>query len=87
VLTFQTIEPLAVTNAVKNTATGAANATAAVAYAFLAPVDWGAAGCLGIGAVVGGLIGPHIVRVAPERPLRLLVGIAGLLLAAHLGCS
>lgn len=38
-LSLSTSEPLPVTNAVKNIATGAANITAAVAYAFVAPVD------------------------------------------------
>lgn len=83
-LSFERVEPLAVTNAVKNVATGAANGAAAVAYLVFAPVDWSAALALGCGAVVGGLIGPAIVRVAPEKPLRILVGLAGLALAVHL---
>jgi uncharacterized membrane protein YfcA len=77
-------EPLAITNAVKNVTTGAANGAAAVAYFVFAPVHWGAALALGCGAVLGGMLGPAIVRVAPEKPLRRVVGVAGLALAVRL---
>ena len=87
VLVLERTEALAVTNAVKNVATGVANGTAAIAYVFFAPVDWPAAIALGLGAVLGGFLGPAIVRVAPERPLRWLVGLAGLGLALHLATS
>jgi uncharacterized membrane protein YfcA len=80
-------EPLAVTNAVKNVATGAANGTAAIAYIAFAPVDWRAALALGAGAILGGLMGPAIVRVAPETPLRWVVAAAGMLLALWLAIS
>lgn len=85
VLALERTEPLAVTNAVKNVVTGAANGAAAVAYLLFAPVDWSAAVALGVGAVVGGLLGPRIVRVAPEPLLRWSVGLAGLGLAVALG--
>ncbi|TYL45534.1 sulfite exporter TauE/SafE family protein [Nocardioides sp. BGMRC 2183] len=84
VLALERVEPLAITNAVKNVATGAANGAAAIAYIVFAPVDWTAAVALATGAVIGGLIGPAVVRVAPERPLRWLVAIAGFGLAIHL---
>jgi len=84
-LALERVEPLAVTNAVKNVATGTANATAAIAYIFLAPVDWSAALAVGIGALLGGYVGPMVVRVAPEKLLRWLVATAGLALAVHLG--
>ncbi|WP_157571880.1 sulfite exporter TauE/SafE family protein [Nocardioides alkalitolerans] len=87
VLSVRTSEPFPVTNAVKNLATSAANAVAAVVYAVLAPVDWSAAGCVAIGALVGGWIGPQLVRVLPETPLRWGIGLAGLALAAHLALS
>jgi uncharacterized membrane protein YfcA len=86
-LALERAEPLPVTNAVKNVTTGAANATAAIAYIVLAPVDWSAALALGSGSILGGYVGPAVVRVAPEKPLRRLVGVAGLLLAAHLATS
>lgn len=87
VLALERTEPLPVTNAVKNVATGAANGTAAIAYILFAAVDWSAAVALGLGAVLGGLMGPSIVRVAPETPLRWAVGLAGLALALGLGVS
>lgn len=61
-----------------------ANGTAAIAYIFFAPVDWSAALATGAGAVLGGLVGPAIVRVAPEKPLRWRVAAAGLRLALWL---
>ena len=83
-MALERTEPLAVTNAVKNVATGAANGTAAIAYIFFAPVEWKAALALGAGAILGGLAGPAIVRVAPEKPLRWAVATAGILLALWL---
>lgn len=87
VLSVTATEPLPVTNAVKNVVTGAANVTAGVAYAFLAPVDWVAAVALGAGALVGAWIGPAIVRRLPERPLRIAIAVAGFGLAGHLWLS
>ena len=58
VLAVRTVEPLAVTNAVKNVASGVCNLVAAVAYVFLAPVDWPSVLALGAGALIGGWIGP-----------------------------
>ncbi|WP_199430317.1 sulfite exporter TauE/SafE family protein [Qaidamihabitans albus] len=87
VLSVSATEPLPVTNAVKNVVTGAANVTAAVTYAFLAPVDWAAAGVLAIGCLLGSWTGPAVVRRLPERPLRLAVALGGLGLAVHLWLS
>nr|WP_203614650.1 sulfite exporter TauE/SafE family protein [Streptomyces sp. SID13726] len=84
VLSMSVNEPLRVTNAVKNIATGAANVTAAVAYAFLAPVHWAAAAALGLGCLVGSRIGPVVVRRLPEKPLRVAIALAGLGLAVSL---
>ncbi|WP_255945733.1 sulfite exporter TauE/SafE family protein [Streptomyces odontomachi] len=84
VLSLSHTEPLPVTNAVKNIATGAANVTAAVAYAFLAPVDWGAAAALGLGCLGGSWMGPVVVRRLPETPLRIAIALAGLGLAVSL---
>jgi uncharacterized membrane protein YfcA len=84
VLALRTTEPLAVTNAVKNVATSTANLVAALAYAVLAPVDWSSVLALASGALVGGWIGPQLVRVLPEAPLRWAIGLAGLGLAGYL---
>jgi uncharacterized membrane protein YfcA len=80
-------EPLAVTNAVKNIGTGVANVVATVVYLFLAPVDPAAAAALGAGALLGAWLGPRIVRVMPERPLRYAIALAGLGLAGWLWLS
>ncbi|WP_256508389.1 sulfite exporter TauE/SafE family protein [Crossiella sp. SN42] len=84
VLSAFTTEPLPVTNAVKNVLTGAANLTAGLAFAVLAPVHWPAAALLALGALAGSWIGPALVRRLPEKPLRIAIALAGLGLAAHL---
>jgi len=84
VLALRTVEPLAVTNAVKNVATSTANGVAAVAYIFLAPVDWPSVAALAAGGLVGSWLGPQVVRVLPERPLRYGIALAGLGLALYL---
>jgi uncharacterized membrane protein YfcA len=76
---------LAHANAGKNVILGAANAVAAVAFAFLAPVQWLAVIPLGIGCLLGSRFGPIVVRHAPATPLRILIGAAGLALAIKLG--
>lgn len=87
VLAVRTVEPLAVTNAVKNVASGMCNLVAAVVYVFLAPVHWPSVLALGAGALVGSWIGPQVVRVMPERPLRYAIGVAALGLAAYLATA
>jgi uncharacterized protein len=83
-LSASTTEPLAITNAIKNIVTGAANLTAAVLYAVIAPVHWPAAVLLGCGCLMGSWAGPAVVRRLPERPLRAAIAVAGLGLAAYL---
>jgi len=68
-------------------ASGVCNLVAAVTYAFLAPVDWPSVLALGAGALVGSWIGPQLVRVLPEQPLRYAIGTAGLGLAAYLATA
>ena len=75
------------TNAVKNVASGMCNLVAAVVYVFLAPVHWPSVLALGAGALVGSWIGPQVVRVMPERPLRYAIGVAALGLAAYLATA
>jgi uncharacterized membrane protein YfcA len=84
VLAVQASEPFAVTNAVKNVASSTANVVASIAFVFLAPVAWSAVLAVGAGALVGSWIGPQLVRVLPERPLRHAIACAGFGLAAHL---
>ena len=72
-------------NAAKNVILGIANSVAALAFVFLAPVQWSAVIPLGIGCLIGSRIGPSVVRWAPALTLRLLIGAAGLALAIKLG--
>ncbi|HTJ34293.1 MAG TPA: sulfite exporter TauE/SafE family protein [Dactylosporangium sp.] len=71
-------------NAMKNTLLGAANAVAALAYALFGPVDWIAVVPLGIGFLVGGRIGPAVVRRTRPEVLRVIIALMGLGLAANL---
>ncbi len=77
--------PLARINAVKNIVSGLANAAAAVGFAFFGPVRWAAAIPLAAGFLIGGRIGPVLVRRLPQRALRIAIGAGGLLLAVVLG--
>jgi uncharacterized protein len=48
-------------------------------------VHWLAVIPLGIGCLLGSRLGPVVVRHAPARPIRLVIGAAGLALAVKLG--
>jgi hypothetical protein len=72
-------------NATKNVLGAVSNAVAAVAFILLGPVRWLAVLPLAIGFLVGGRLGPVIVRHAPPTPLRVLVATAGFGLAIVLG--
>ena len=63
---------------------GIANATAAIGFAFLGPVDWAAIPPLAVGLLAGARLGPVIVRRSDARVLRVLIGLAGLALAVKL---
>ena len=72
-------------NALKNVVLALANGVAAVGYAFLAHVAWFAALPLALGFLLGGRLGPRVVRRVPQTLLRRLIAVAGLGLAVHLG--
>jgi len=84
-LLIATGEPLPRSNAMKNLLLGLANAVAAVAFVIDGPVRWWAVVPLAIGCLLGGRLGPIVVRKAPAGPLRALIACSGLALAAHLG--
>jgi uncharacterized protein len=71
--------------AAKNLLLFLANGVAAVMFVLAGPVRWDAVLPLAVGFFVGGRVGPAVARRAPARPLRILVGLAGLVLAAVLG--
>jgi len=80
-------QPLARTNALKNVISGLANAVAGVGFAIFGPVRWTAALPLAAGFLVGGWIGPALVRRLPAAGLRMFVGTCGLAVAIRLGIS
>ena len=78
-------DSMAHANAAKNVLLGLANTVAAALFVILAPVHWAAVIPLGAGCLIGSRLGPVVVRHAPATPLRILVGVAGLVLAVKLG--
>ena len=71
-------------NAMKILLVGCANLLAAVAYAFLAPVDWRYAVTIMVSSFLGGRVGAHYARRIPSDPLRIGIATAGLVVAAVL---
>jgi uncharacterized membrane protein YfcA len=82
---FGTGTGLPVSNALKNVVLGCANAVAALGYVLLTSIAWSAAIPLAIGLFAGGRLGPPLVRRAPQKLLRRLIGLAGIALAVKLG--
>ena len=78
-------ESLAHSTALKNLLLGLANAVAAVAFVAFGPVLWSAVVPLAAGCLLGGRLGPVVVRTAPAGPLRALIACGGIALAIHLG--
>jgi uncharacterized membrane protein YfcA len=72
-------------NAAKNVLSGVSNAVAALAFIFLGPVRWLAVLPLATGFLLGGRLGPIIVRKVPAKPLRVTIAVAGIGLAIVLG--
>ncbi len=77
--------PFARTNALKNVLSGFANAVAAAAFIAFGPVSWSAVVPLGAGFLIGGRLGPSVVRRLPGEKLRVAVAVAGLAVAVRLG--
>jgi uncharacterized membrane protein YfcA len=74
-------------NAVKVVLTGLMNLVAAIAFAFLAPVHWGAAVILMVSSLAGGQSGAWLaLRIDGDR-LRLAIAGAGLVVAVVLGVN
>jgi len=62
-----------------------ANATAAIGFALFGPVRWAAAAPLAAGFLIGGSLGPGLVRRLPGGRLRVAIALLGLGLAVKLG--
>ena len=84
-LLAMTDEGFARSNAAKNLLLTLANAVAALVFIYFGAVRWLAALPLAVGFLIGGQLGPAIVRRAPPARLRWLVALAGIGLALDLG--
>jgi uncharacterized membrane protein YfcA len=84
-LLFTSAETLPRSNALKNLLTALANAVAALAFVAFGPVRWWAVVPLAVGFLIGGGLGPAVVRNVPSRLLRVVIACAGMGLAVHLG--
>lgn len=84
-LLYTTHDSLPNTNAVKNVALGLANGVAALSFAVFGPVHWALVAPLGLGFLLGGRLGPIVVRRAPPTWLRGAIAVAGVGLAIKLG--
>lgn len=71
-------------NALKNVSLGLSNLVATLIYAFESHIYWLLVIPLGAGLFLGGYLGPKIVRLIPEKPLKLCVGVGALILAISL---
>jgi uncharacterized protein len=78
-------EPLARLVAARNVSLGLANAVAATGFVLFGPVRWAAVAPLAAGFLIGGGIGPGLVRRLPGGRLRVAIALAGLVLAVKLG--
>lgn len=83
-LLFTTESELFRANALKNVILVAADVLPAVVFAVYGTVVWHAVWPLGVGALVGGLIGPSVARRVPATVLRVLIASCGLALAVYL---
>lgn len=73
-----------VAGATKNVLAAVMNASAVLIFIFSPEVKWLTAAVYAVGAIVGGVIGGHLIRIANERVLRLLVVLIGLALTVGL---
>lgn len=71
-------------NAMKIVLAGSANLLAALAYAFLAPVEWRFALTIMVSSFFGGRAGAHYARRIPADPLRVGIAAIGLVVAVVL---
>jgi uncharacterized membrane protein YfcA len=71
-------------NGLKILLAGIANLLAAVAYAFLADVNWRFAVCLMVSSLVGGRLGAKLARRISGDVLRVAIALVGLVVAAVL---
>jgi uncharacterized membrane protein YfcA len=64
-------------NATKNVLAGLVNGLAAVVFIFATHIDWGVAGLIAAGSIIGGQIGARVGRRLPPWGLRLVIVCVG----------
>jgi uncharacterized protein len=64
-------------NAAKNVLAGLVNGVAAVVFIFATHIDWGVAGLIAAGSIIGGQIGARIGKRLPPWGLRVLIVCVG----------
>lgn len=65
-------------NAVKNVLAGLVNGVAALVFVIATHIDWGVAGLIACGAILGGQLGARIGRKLPPWGLRLVIICVGI---------
>ncbi|CAM2791436.1 sulfite exporter TauE/SafE family protein [Fructilactobacillus fructivorans] len=78
-------QPYAICNAIRNFVSLILNWISAVIFMFTMPINWVALIAITIGLLVGGYIGPSIVRHIPSKIMKYGVGIGAVVLAICLG--
>ena len=71
-------------NGLKNVLAGLVNFTAGLIFVFAADVDWGVAGLIAGGSIIGAVVGARYGRRLSPRVLRALIVIVGLVAIARL---
>ena len=71
-------------NGVKNVLALIANGVAAIVFVFAADVAWDVAVLIALGSIVGGQVGAHVGRRIPERWLRVVIVVVGVVAAVRL---
>ncbi|UQS85994.1 sulfite exporter TauE/SafE family protein (plasmid) [Nicoliella spurrieriana] len=84
ILSKITDEKYAVYNAIRNVSSFCGNLVAMVIYSFQSHVYWILVLPLGSGLLIGAYIGPKIVRVIPEKIIKLIVAVLAFGLAIEL---
>lgn len=86
-LLYMTGESVPRATGVKNVTFLCANSVAAVAFGLFGPVSWTTVVPLAVGFLIGGRMGPPVLRRMPIRIVRPLIAACGLALAVRLGLS
>lgn len=83
-LNYTTHQPFAIYNAVRNVAMLSANVVAITIFIFKAHIEWILVLPLSVGLLIGAYLGPKLVRIVPERILKIIVSIAAFIMSIYL---